>query len=152
MNVKELIEILQRMPADARVVMEDSASHVSAEIMGVGTQSVFGGGRDGAVFLSSTLWVRPSIVLAENRDRIVEILANFGLTKPRVFGSVLHGIDTELSDLDLLVDTSEGATYFDLGGAACALKKSLGILVDLQTPGGLHEKFRAQILQEAKPL
>lgn len=156
MNVRELIEILKTMPPNARVLIEDVENHVCADIMSASTRSVFGRGTtkryEGAVFLSSTLWIRPSIVLTKNRDRIVEILTSFGFTNPRVFGSVVHGIDTELSDLDLLVDAPDGTTYFDLCGAAVALKKALGILVDLQTPGGLHERFRDRALQEAKPL
>jgi len=35
---------------------------------------------------------------------------------PRIFGSVLHGRDTETSDLDVLVDPGPGATLLDLGG------------------------------------
>lgn len=156
MNVKELIEILRKMPPAARILIEDVENHVCADIMSAGTRSVFGKGNtkhyEGAVFLSSTLWIRPSVVLAENRDRIVEILTRFGLTNPRVFGSVARGMDNELSDLDLLVDVPDGTTYFDLCGVAIELKKALGIAVDLQTPGGLNERFRDKVLQEAKPL
>jgi predicted nucleotidyltransferase len=144
-NVKELIAILQRMPSEARVTMVDRERSVSAEIRGAGYM-------DSSVRLSSTDWVRPSQVLAANRDRIVEILTGFGFTRPRVFGSVLRGTDNELSDLDLLVEVPEGATLFDLAAASMALNKCLGILVDLQTTGALLERFRDQILREAKPL
>lgn len=42
---------------------------------------------------------------------------------------------------------------FDIGGGATmTLNKSLGISVDLVTLGCLPEKFRDQVLNEAKPL
>ena len=34
---------------------------------------------------------------------------------PRLFGSVLEGMDTEESDLDILVDALPTTTLFDLG-------------------------------------
>ena len=61
---------------------------------------------------------------------------------PRIFGSVLHGEDTEGSDLDLLVDTLPGTTLFDLGGLQIELEELLGIPLDLLTPGDLPKKFR----------
>jgi len=67
----------------------------------------------------------------------------------RVFGSVLHGDDTEQSDLDLLVDPLPGATLFDIGAIQIELEESLGVSVDVLTPGDLPAKFRAQVLQEA---
>lgn len=144
MNVKDLIEILQRLPQDAPIVMHD-AERSPAKLMGVGELHC-------VVHLTTTLWIRPSIVLAEHRDSIVNTLSNFGLTHPRVFGSVLRGTDTGLSDLDLLVDPAKGATLLNLSDAMIELKKSLGILIDLKTPGDLPEKFRDQVLKEARPL
>lgn len=146
MNVKELIEILQRMPQDATAIIEDE-TYVRGEVRDARIHD-----RDHTVRISTIIWIRPSVVLAANRDRIIETLTGFGLTNPRVFGSVLHGDDSELSDLDLLVDAPEGTTYFDLGGAVLALKEALGIRIDLQMPGSLHERFRDKVLQEAKPL
>ena len=70
----------------------------------------------------------------------------------RVFGSVLSGEDTETSDLDLLVDPLPGATLLDLGAIQIELEESLGISVDVLTPGDLPIKFRAQILSEARPV
>lgn len=55
----------------------------------------------------------------------------------RVFGSVLHGDDTDTSDIDLLVDPLPGATLFDLGGLQDELQELLGIHVDLLTPGDI---------------
>lgn len=70
---------------------------------------------------------------------------------PRVFGSVLHGTDTEDSDLDILVDTIPGITdFFDLGGLQYELEDNLGVHVDLLTPGDLSKKFRDKVVAEAE--
>ncbi len=94
----------------------------------------------------------PSELLAEHRQKILQIVAAHRATAPRIFGSVLHEKDTERSDLDLLVDPLPGATLFDLGGIQIDLEELLGIPVDVLTPGDLPAKFRQQVLQEARPL
>ena len=95
---------------------------------------------------------RPSEVLRENRELILSIALIHRTENLRVFGSVLSGEDTETSDLDLLVDPLPGATLLDLGAIQIELEESLGISVDVLTPGDLPIKFRAQILSEAKPV
>lgn len=94
----------------------------------------------------------PSQLLAQNRLEILQIVATHHASRPRVFGSVLRGDDTEKSDLDLLVDPLPGATLLDMGGIQIDLEELLGIPVDVLTPGDLPQKFRQQVLQEAKPL
>ena len=69
-----------------------------------------------------------------------------------MFGSVLHGTDTEGSDIDLLVDALPGATLFDLGGLLEELEDLLGVPVDLLTPADLPLQARARVLAEAVPV
>lgn len=95
---------------------------------------------------------RPSEVLRENRELILSVALLHRTENLRVFGSVLSGEDTETSDLDLLVDPLPGATLLDLGAIQIELEESLGISVDVLTPGDLPIKFRAQILSEARPI
>jgi predicted nucleotidyltransferase len=95
---------------------------------------------------------RPSIALEQHRIAVRELVQRFRATNPRVFGSVLRQRDTETSDLDLLVDPLPEATLFDLGGLQDSLEQALGVKVDLLTPTELPEKFRAQVLAEAKPV
>ena len=71
---------------------------------------------------------------------------------PRVFGSVLHGHDTETSDLDVLVDPTPGITLLDLGGLQVLLEELLGVQVDLLTPGDLPRRARDRVLSEAVPI
>ncbi len=96
--------------------------------------------------------MKPSIQLEAHRLRIRELASQFRLSNPRVFGSVLHGTDTEESDLDLLVDPSPETTLLDLAGLQGELEDLLGVPVDVRTPGGLPPKIRAAVVLEARPI
>lgn len=96
--------------------------------------------------------MKPSIALEQQRSAIRDITSRFRAANPRVFGSVLHGQDTDGSDLDLLVDALPGTTLFDLGGLQIELEALLGVPVDLLTPADLPLTFREQIIAEAKPV
>ncbi|MDO5680012.1 MAG: nucleotidyltransferase family protein [Pelistega sp.] len=97
--------------------------------------------------------MRPSEILASNRDAVLAIFAKYPkLVNPRVFGSVASGQDTELSDIDFLVDDLPQATLFDLGGLYVELNELLGVNVDVVTPGDLPQKFRDIVIKEAVPL
>jgi predicted nucleotidyltransferase len=96
--------------------------------------------------------MRPSIALQIHRDAIREIALSHRVKNVRVFGSVLHGDDTEDSDLDLLVDPTPETTLFDIGAIRYELKELLGLAVDVLTPRALPDKFRDSVLQEAEPL
>lgn len=93
--------------------------------------------------------MRPSEVLEKNRDRIRALVMHHRLANPRVFGSVARGDDREDSDLDILVDTLEQTTLFDLGGLRHDLETLLQMRVDLATSQGLRPKVRDRVLAEA---
>ena len=65
---------------------------------------------------------------------------------------MLSGEDTEFSDLDLLVDTTEQTTLYDIAKIQNQLQKLLNVSVDVLTPKGRPERFRAKILREANPV
>jgi predicted nucleotidyltransferase len=92
------------------------------------------------------------VALDLQRDAVREAASRFRTLNPRVFGSVLHGTDLDGSDLDLLVDALPGTTLFDLGSLQDALETLLGVHVDLLTPADLPEKFRGQVLAQARPV
>lgn len=96
--------------------------------------------------------MRPSLVLDRNRELIRRIISSHRTTNPRVFGSVVHGTDTESSDLDLLVDPLPETSLFDLGAIQIELEESLGISIDLLTPGDIPKWFREDVLREAMPM
>ncbi|MDP1691231.1 MAG: nucleotidyltransferase family protein [Burkholderiaceae bacterium] len=96
--------------------------------------------------------MKPSVPFEQKRHDIRRIASRFRVANPRVFGSVLHGDDAEGSDLDLLVDPLPETTLLDLGGLQGELEDLLGVRVDVRTPNGLPEKFRARVLAEAQPV
>ena len=96
--------------------------------------------------------MKPSVALDLKRAAVRDAARRFRTANPRVFGSVLHGLDADGSDLDLLVDALPGATLFDLGGLQDELETLLGVRVDVLTPGDLPAKFRQQVLTEAQPV
>ncbi len=96
--------------------------------------------------------VKPSQALALHRREIRELVERNRARNPRIFGSVLHGRDTETSDLDVLVDPVPGTTLLDLGGLQVLLEELLGVQVDLLTPGDLPKRARDRVLSEAVPV
>jgi predicted nucleotidyltransferase len=96
--------------------------------------------------------MKPSEALRTNREAIRQVVAAHRASNPRVFGSVLHGEDTEDSDLDILIDPTPDTTLFDIGAIRHELLQLLGIPVDVLTPKALPEKFRAAVLAEARPV
>lgn len=96
--------------------------------------------------------MKPSDALAAHRSEIREIVLAHRASNARVFGSVARGADTEESDLDILVDTTEDTTLFDLGAIRYKLRNLLGVQVDVLTPGALPEKFRQAVISEARPV
>lgn len=96
--------------------------------------------------------MRPSEALAANRDAIRRIVEAHRARNPRVIGSVLHGEDTDASDLDMLVDPTPETTLFDIGAIRDELSRLLDVPVDVVTPNALPDRTRDQILAEAEPV
>lgn len=96
--------------------------------------------------------MRPSEALRHNRVAIREIILRHHVVNPRVFGSVLHGDDTEKSDLDILVERTASTSLFDIVRIKNELEDLLGVDVDVLTHDSLHTKFRDTVLSEAAPV
>lgn len=97
--------------------------------------------------------MKPSQVLDLHREAIRRIVLANDALNPRVFGSVIHGHDTEHSDLDLLVDPIKGkTTLISLASIELEIQDLTGIKADVLTPLDLHERFRNKVLAEARPL
>src|SRR5574343_61069 len=86
--------------------------------------------------------MKPSVALQTHRDLIRTVVERYRARNPRVFGSVLHGDDNEGSDLDLLVEPTQGATLFDLGAIQIELEEQLGVPGDVLVPKDLPIRFR----------
>ena len=96
--------------------------------------------------------MKPSEALESHRAAIRSVVEAHRARNARVFGSVLHGGDTESSDLDILIDPTPETTLFDIGAIRHELHKLLGVPVDVLTPNALPDKFRAAVLAEARPV
>lgn len=96
--------------------------------------------------------MKPSASLEANRELIRRIVAMHRGSNPRVFGSVVHGDDTDGSDLDLLIDPRPDTSLLDLAQIQVELEAQLGVPIDVLTPGALPMKFRDQVLREARPV
>ena len=96
--------------------------------------------------------MRPSIALQAHRDAIRTIALSHRVTNLRVFGSVVHGDDTEGSDLDILVEPTAETTMMDIAKIQLELARLLPVAVDVLTPKGLPVKFRDQVIAEAQAL
>ena len=94
--------------------------------------------------------MKPSHALELNRLAIRTVVARHRAHNARVFGSVLHGDDKEGSDLDILIDPTPETTMFDIGAIRHELLQLLGVPVDVLTPNALPDKFRAQVIAEAR--
>lgn len=97
--------------------------------------------------------MRPSEALARNRDKVLEIIARYPVSNPRVFGSVARGEDVEGSDVDILVEPQlDVTTFVHLGELRHELSALLGHEVDVLTPGGLRRTMADRIKSELRPL
>lgn len=97
--------------------------------------------------------MKPSEALQLYRDDIRRIVENNDARNPRIFGSSVHGGDTEDSDLDLLVDPIDGkTTLISLAQIQLEIESLTGVPVDIATPMALNERYRRQVLNEAVPV
>ena len=96
--------------------------------------------------------MRPSEAMYLHRDEIRRIVESRRAKNPRVFGSVLHGEDTEQSDLDILVDPTPETSIFDIGEMRCQLRTLLGVPVDVLTPQTLYFRLRDRVISEAQSM
>lgn len=94
--------------------------------------------------------MRPSLALQIHRNAIRDIALSHRVKNIRVFGSVLHGDDTDDSDLDLLVDPTPETTLMDIAKIQVEVARLLNITVDVLTPRALPDKFRDQVIKEAQ--
>ncbi|MDI9407927.1 MAG: nucleotidyltransferase domain-containing protein [Candidatus Pacebacteria bacterium] len=96
--------------------------------------------------------MKPSSALQSHRASIRLIVESHRAANARIFGSVLHGLDTEESDLDILIDPTSETTMLDVAAIQIELEKLLSVSVDVLTPMALPDSFRDRVLAEAKPV
>jgi len=109
-------------------------------------------GRAVSKLRSREMHMKPSDALHSNRAEIRRVVEAHRARNARVFGSVLHGQDTDGSDLDILIDPTPETTLFDIGAIRHELGRLLGVPVDVLTPNALPDSFRARVIAEARPV
>lgn len=96
--------------------------------------------------------MKPSLALASNREAIRRVVETHRACNARVFGLVIRGLDTEDSDLDILIDPTPETTLMDVAAIQVELQRLLGVSVDVLTPRALPDNFRSVVLAEAVPV
>jgi hypothetical protein len=95
---------------------------------------------------------KPSQAFESHRSSVRRVVAAHQARNPRVFGSIARGEDTASSDLDLLVDTTESTSLFDLAAIELELERLIGIPVHVTAAGALRGALRERVLAEAEPV
>ncbi|WP_235919065.1 nucleotidyltransferase family protein [Aureimonas psammosilenae] len=90
--------------------------------------------------------------MSKNREEVLGILARFDVARPMVFGSVARGDDREGSDLDIVLELSDGATYYDVFRIEDELSDVLGVRVDVHTYGRPSSEFLSRISEDLKSI
>lgn len=88
----------------------------------------------------------------ENREDILRICREHGGSNVRLFGSVVRGEQTPVSDLDMLVELAENRSLLDRIAIKHAIEDLLHTTVDVVSPKALHQLIREEVLQEAVAL
>jgi predicted nucleotidyltransferase len=91
-------------------------------------------------------------LLAEKREDILRIAAEYGAHNVRIFGSVARHEARPDSDFDFLVDFEPNVSLLDHAGLLLALEALLGRKVDVVPARGLRERLRDDVFREAIPL
>jgi predicted nucleotidyltransferase len=87
--------------------------------------------------------------LRQRRAEIERLARRHGAHDVRIFGSVARGEDTELSDIDVLVEMSDEASLLDLVLLQQALETALNRRADVLSLSGINPYLRDRILAEA---
>ena len=117
---------------------------------------VIGSHRTPAAVLSP--WARygppkPTLELVRRKASLIRTVATaHKLSTVSVIGSVARGESGEDSDVDLLCDTEEGATLYDIASCEIDLEQALGFPVTIITRGGLTLPRDAAFLEDAVPV
>lgn len=91
--------------------------------------------------------------LAIPTRELTAVCERYGVLRLSLFGSALTGAMTDESDIDLLVEFSQGRSPgLRFETLAQELSDLLGRRVDLNTPGFLSRYFRDDVMATAKVL
>ena len=87
-------------------------------------------------------------VLRTLRILKTELAANYKVNETSLFGSFVRHEQVETSDIDLLVDFSQDASFFDLVRLALFLEEKFHRKVDIVPKESLRAEIRETVLRE----
>lgn len=88
-------------------------------------------------------------VLMQKKVDILTIAQKYGAKNLRIFGSVARGQESELSDIDILLEMDAQQGLLEQIAFAQALEDLLGCKVDLAEEETLHPLIKNRVMQEA---
>jgi len=91
-------------------------------------------------------------LLREKREEVLRLIARYGGSNVRVFGSVARGDFGPESDIDLLILPGPGMGLFEKAALERELAELLGCRVNLVSERGLRPRVRERVMQEAVTL
>ena len=90
--------------------------------------------------------------IKKHREEIISIAEKRGIKNIAIFGSLVKGENTGISDIDFLVDLEPETGLFDLSGFMVDMEELLGYRVDVALRSDLKDNCREEILREAVEL
>ena len=88
-----------------------------------------------------------------DEGRLAAICSRYGIARLMIFGSVARGTAGPSSDVDILDELLPGRRLgWEIEDLTDELSELLGRRVDLLSRTALHERLRATVLAEARPL
>jgi predicted nucleotidyltransferase len=88
-------------------------------------------------------------LIEKNRQDILTLAQDNGVTKVRIFGSMARRDVSLTSDVDFLDEIEEGRSGLALGGFLMDVSDLLHRKVDVVTEKSLHPNIQSQVLKEA---
>lgn len=88
--------------------------------------------------------------LEKLKIKVNPILKKYGVIRAGIFGSYARGEAKKNSDIDFLMNFSDGTTLFDLGGLKIDLENKLKREVDLVSARAIKKEFEPYILQDLR--
>lgn len=100
--------------------------------------------------------MRTEVKIMETKEEIMrtlnlltkEVQEKYKVRRLGLFGSVVRQEQHARSDIDLLVDFSDEADFFDLVGLSLFLEEKLGRKVDVVPEKSLRAELRESVLRE----
>ena len=90
--------------------------------------------------------------LQANRAKLLVVFQKYGVTNPRLFGSLARREADEHSDIDILVSRTASMDYATIGALRREVNIIMGVPVHLVFESALKPEVRDEIQSDLRPL